>query len=265
MARAYKNAERRANMYDLQKASMWKRLSAGLFDAIILGVVAVAAALLVSLITGYSGYMERLEARYQAFEDKYGIDIDISDAEYEALSQEEKDVYAKADEEFSKDEEANELYYMLFSLTLVITIFGILLAYMLLEFLIPLLFGNGQTLGKRIFGIGVMRIDGVKVNPMLMLIRTLLGKYTIETMIPVLLVVMLLFGIVGVLGTAIIILVFVSNIAMMGATKTNSAIHDMLANTVTVDLASQMIFDTEEAMLEYKQRVHEAHVESSKY
>ena len=33
-------------------------------------------------------------------------------------------------------------------------------------------------------------------------------------------------------------------------------IHDKLAGTVTVDLASQMIFDSPEALLEYKKRLH---------
>ena len=42
-------------------------------------------------------------------------------------------------------------------------------------------------------------------------------------------------------------------------------IYDMLANTVTVDMASQMIFDSPEALLEYKQRVHAEAVERAEY
>ena len=40
----------------------------------------------------------------------------------------------------------------------------------------------------------------------------------------------------------------------MIASKTNSAIHDKLASTVTVDLASQMIFDTQEELIKFKEQ-----------
>ena len=40
------------------------------------------------------------------------------------------------------------------------------------------------------------------------------------------------------------------------ATHTNSCIHDLLAKTVTVDLQSQMIFDSKEALIAYKEKVH---------
>ena len=33
-------------------------------------------------------------------------------------------------------------------------------------------------------------------------------------------------------------------------------LHDLMANTVAIDLASQMIFDTPEAMIAYKEKVH---------
>ena len=41
---------------DLQKASLWKRISAFLFDFILLGIVAVLFALALSAVTGYDGY-----------------------------------------------------------------------------------------------------------------------------------------------------------------------------------------------------------------
>ena len=47
--------------------------------------------------------------------------------------------------------------------------------------------------------------------------------------------------------------------------KTNSGIHDMLASTVVVDLASQMIFDSPEDVLEYKTKIHEEEVKHAKY
>ena len=44
-------------------------------------------------------------------------------------------------------------------------------------------------------------------------------------------------------------------IGLLIATPTHGVIHDFLAQTVTVDLPSQLIFNTEEALLEYKKKV----------
>jgi len=43
---------------------------------------------------------------------------------------------------------------------------------------------------------------------------------------------------------------------LMFTTHNRSLIHDLLAGTVTVDLASQMIFDSEEHLLEYRKKLH---------
>ena len=140
-------------------------------------------------------------------------------------------------------------------MTLIIATFGILLSYAVLEFVVPLILKDGQTVGKKIFGIAVIRTDGVKMSTLQLFVRTVLGKYTIETMIPVLLIVMSMGGIIGFYGPLLIALLTVAQIIIMAVTKNNSLIHDLLANTVTVDKASQLIFDTEEDMIEYKRRV----------
>ena len=58
-------------MKDLQKASMWKRASAYLFDMILLATLAVALGVVLSLLLGYDGFHSTLEAAY----DKYETDI----------------------------------------------------------------------------------------------------------------------------------------------------------------------------------------------
>lgn len=252
---------------DLQKASMWKRAAAGLFDFIMKLIGAVGCIFLLSLIVGFNGYTEKYEARQEIFETKYGVsfdDIDNVDA-YNALSEEEKEVINTAFAEFAADEEANYLFNMLFQLTLITVTFGILISFILLEFLVPLLFKNGQTLDKKIFGIAVMRTDHVKISGPILFIRSILGKYTIETMIPIMLLLMTAFGAVGIVGIGVIAVIMLTNIVMLIISKTNSPIHDLLANTVTVDLASQMIFDSPEALLEYKEKMHREAAEKANY
>lgn len=249
-------------MYDLQKANMWKRLSAALFDFIMLGIVAVGVALLLSVVLGYGAYSDQLGELTARYEAEYGLDFDISAEEYEALPEEQKQAYLAADEAYGSDPEVSYAYGMIVSLSLLITTFAILLAYLLLEFLVPLLLGNGQTLGKKIFGVGVMREDGVKLPPILLFTRTVLGKYTVGTMIPVYVIIMVYFNMMGIFGTVIIGALLLVQAILFFGTKTHTPIHDKLAHTVTVDLASQMIFDTPEALLEYKKRIHAEEAET---
>lgn len=257
-------------IYDLQKADIWKRISAFLFDLILFFIAAVGFIFLLSEIVDFDSYTEQYESRQAYYEEQYfpegsELSLSIDEEAYNKLSESDRELFDSAFAEFSHDEEANYAFAMLFQLTIITLTFGILLAFILLEFVVPLLFKNGQTLGKKIFGLGVMRLDGVKISGPILFIRSILCKYTIETMIPLILLIMIIFGMVGVMGPVIILLILVSNVAMMMATKTNSAIHDMLANTVTVDMSSQIIFDSPEALLEYKQKIHAEMVERKEY
>lgn len=254
-------------IYDLQKADIWKRASAALLDFILTVILATGFVFVLSLILGFEGYSQRYEARQEVFENKYGVSFDEIDTteKYDALPDAEREIFDKAFGEFATDNEAVYLYNMLFNLTILTISIGVLLAFAVLEFIVPLVFKNGQTIGKKIFGIAVMRLDHVKVTAPFIFIRNILGKYTVETMIPIILIILIIFNLVGIMGPVIIILVLLSNIIMMIATKTNSGIHDMLASTVVVDMASQMIFDSPEAVLEYKQKIHAEAVDRTDY
>ena len=50
-------------IYDLQRASMWKRISAWLLDAILLCIVTTLMAFLLSIALNYDSYSQRLDAR----------------------------------------------------------------------------------------------------------------------------------------------------------------------------------------------------------
>ncbi len=242
--------------FDLQKAAIWKRVSAFLFDLIILGIVAAGIAYSLSVAFGYDDYSQTLEQSYARYEKEFGTTFELTEAEYDSLTPEGKQNYERAYSALLEDQPAMHAYSMMVNLTLVITTVSILLGYLILEFAVPLLLKNGQTLGKKIFGIGVIRTDGVKINGMLLFIRTILGKFTIETMIPVYVAMMIFFGTIGLPGTVLVLGLLLVQVALVIFTRTNSPIHDLLAKTVAVDIASQMVFDTEAEMLEYKKKVH---------
>lgn len=250
---------------DLQKASLWKRISAGLFDLILLAMLAVGMATLLSMVFGYNTHSQNLEDAYSRYEAQYGVEFRMSQAEFDALPQEQKDNYNAAYDALIADDEVVYTYNMVLNLTLLITTFGILAALLLLEFVVPLLLKNGQTLGKKIFGVALMRADGVKVKPVQMFIRTVLGKFAIEIMIPVYILMMIFFNSIGIIAMAVLGGILVAELLTLVLSRTNNLIHDSIAVTVAVDMASQRIFDTPDEKIEYIKRLHAEEASRQEY
>lgn len=242
-------------VYDLQKANLWKRIAAWIFDGIVVVSLAVGFAFLLSAALDYDGHGQTVNDAYAKYERTYGVVFDITQEEYEAMDKAQRENYDAAYEALTADEVAMNAYQMMVNLMLVITSAAILLAVLLWELVIPLFLKNGQTLGKKIFGLCLVRIDGVKMNNMQLFTRTLLGKCVVETMIPVFIVMMIYWGIVGLSGTLCLLVLLVAQAMCMIFSHTNSAIHDLMAGTVVVDMASQMIFRTTEDLIEYKKRI----------
>lgn len=240
--------------FDLQKASLWKRASAWLFDRILLGILAVGFGVLISAATGYDSYSLILQEGYSRYEQAYGISFDMTEDEYSGLSQEDRARHDAAYEALAGDSEIASAYMKVINFTILITSLGIFLAYLALEFILPLSLGNGQTLGKKIFGIALMRTGGLRVSGPVLFSRTLVGKYAIETMVPVYLILMIYFGKIGLVGTVVLGLILILQLGLLLGTRNNSLMHDLLADTVVVDFASQMIFGSEAEMLEARRK-----------
>lgn len=241
---------------DLQKASIWKRTAAWFLDMILLCVLAVGVAFLLSAAFGYDTYNQTLETGYAQYEAQYGVTFDISQEEYAAMSEQARQDYDDAYAAMLEDEAVLYAYNMIVNLSMLITTLSILLAMLALEFGVPLILKNGQTVGKKAFGIGLVRSDCVQMKPLQLFIRTLLGKYTVETMIPVYVVLMVFWGIVNISGTILLLGLGLGQIICIGVTRNNCAIHDLLAGTVAVDLPSQRVFQSTEDLIEYTKRLH---------
>ena len=74
-------------MFSLQRAGMWKRISAFLFDFILGGVAATLFAFLLSGLLGYDGYVDTLEAAYAAYGEQYDVDFHMSLSDHDALTE----------------------------------------------------------------------------------------------------------------------------------------------------------------------------------
>ena len=245
--------------YDIQKASMLKRVPAWMLDMILLVIVATGFLVLWSQVFDVTPHMNRLDTLIEQYETQYGGALTVPADQYEKMTDAEKAAADKVSLEISNAlNQDDEALYLL--QTVATNIFGmlslsILCAYVILEFLIPLWLKNGQTLGKKCFGVALMRKDGIKVTPFMMFARTVLGKCTVESMIPILSVVLMLVGLTGplfLLGVAVLL----AQIIVPLATRNKTAIHDIMACTVAVDLSSQMIFDSVEAMEAYHAEIY---------
>ena len=111
----------------LQRAGMWKRISACLFDAILLGILAVLFAFLFSSSLGYDRYVDTLNRAYETYGEKYGVDFQPSLSQYDSMTEEERQQLEEAYRAVGQDEEAAYAYQMTIRLTILMVSLGILL------------------------------------------------------------------------------------------------------------------------------------------
>ncbi len=254
--------------YDIQKAGLSKRFAAGLFDIILLVVLITGIAWGVSVIVDTDGKYQAVQNVYTVYGEKHGIDFNISAEDMATMPTEEQekynDAYNAALKEMNEDQEAVALlmeywYAMLASISL-----SVLGGHLILEFAVPLFLKNGQTVGKKIFGIALMRKDGVQVSAFAMFVRSLLGKCTVEVMVPVMVLFMLFMGIGGILIYLVLILAAVQT-GLLFLHPTKSLLHDLMACTVAVDLSSQLIFADAEEKLAFEQKLARERAERADY
>ncbi len=249
----------------LQKANFWKRISAFLFDFIVAIMLTFAFATAITVLCDYDTTAADVNSYYTKYEEIYGIDFTISKEDFNALTEEQKTVYDEANLALQNDQGFQDANQRMFNLTILIVCGGLFLGILLWYFVVPLLFGYGRTMGKKIFGLAIVHSNCLKVNNPVLFIRAIIGLFAIETMMPIALLIMIEFGLMGIGGLITIALLGILQVGVMIYTKTNSSIHDLLTDTVVVEFASQRIFDTYEDLMKFKQEEHAKAVENAEY
>ena len=82
--------------FDLQKATITKRLSAYILDLFIVILLAAGLMALIYDVVDYDSKANELQLYYKEYEDKYGIDTQLSAEEIAKLPQADQDKYAEA-------------------------------------------------------------------------------------------------------------------------------------------------------------------------
>jgi uncharacterized RDD family membrane protein YckC len=225
----------------IQSASLSKRFSAFLTDIFVFAILFLLTARLFSALFGYDSGRHSLEAAYQSYADKYGISLDITEEEFEKLSSSQKELYYLADEEIAKDSDLNALYKRITILGISTLTASILLSCIISELIIPLFLKNGQTLGKKAFGIALTDKSSRKIKNSALFIRAMLGKFLLGYFLFALCIYMTLFGIFTPFPSLILILVFFFNAILCLLTKNKISLADILSGTVVCDLECQII------------------------
>lgn len=198
----------------------------------------------------YSDQLTAIQTQYKEdVEAQYNLDLDIADDEYDALPEQAKSQYDEAaqalNNELNKDAKYIELRANRVSLIVTDVCVVAFLSILAAHFVLPLILKNGQTLGKKVFNLAVMRTNGVQVSPTSLFLRSLVGLFAIETMA------VGFFLLIYPVGVIAAILMQALQIGVMIKTPTNSSIHDLLADTVVVEFSSQRIFETQEELDAY--------------
>ena len=238
---------------NIQTANFWKRFSAWMVDVVLVVVLGMFFALITTNVIEYDHYYEKYDAIMSQYQAEY--DVNLTEEEYNKLPETQKAAYdereKQMEEALNQDEEAVRLVNKISSLIIVNVCISAFLSITVVHFVVPLLWKNGRTVGKKIFGLAVVRSNGVKLTAPVLFVRTLIGLFAMET-----LAVFMLFR-MGVVGVFAALAVQVLQIYVMFKTETNSSIHDLLADTVVVDFSSQRIFETQEEFLQALQEEKE--------
>ncbi len=241
--------------HEIQKASLWKRVAAGVLDVILILILATGTATAISALVGYDGYNQEYQQINQKYAAEFGIDLNISAEAYQNLTEQQRQPYDAFDKAINADSRAVYLYNMMVNLMLLIITGGVLVAFLVLELLVPLLLKNGQTLGKKIFSLCLVRNDGVKLNHIQLFTRTVLAKFAVETMIPVYVLLLLLFGQGNIVSILVVAAILLTQFFSIIVTRHNCLLHDLMAGTVVADYGTQRIFRSTQELIDYQAKM----------
>lgn len=244
---------------DIQKAGLWQRIAAGILDLILLVVIATGFCWGLSSALNYDQYFVQSENIWKKYTQQYNLPEEITQEVLDAMSETEYNDYVArveaANAAIAEDDEAIHVFNMVLNLSLIVVSGGLLLSMLLLQFVVPLLFGNGQTVGKKVFSLCLVRNDGVKLNTLQLFTRVILGKYAVGVMIPVYSAIIIMLGTPNGILLLVAVAIVLAQVICFLITKNHCLLHDLMAGTVVADYGSQRIFKSTEDLIAYQKKI----------
>lgn len=218
---------------------MLKRTGAFLIDFLLTVVIAILVSFPAKAIASYDSAVENMDSAFEAIASRHGVSIDITNEQYAAFTEEELAAWEAAFTEIADNEQAMDLYNKTVRLSMTLTYVCLIVGVLVVEIGFPFYFANGQTPGKKIFGLRIEKKDGKPVGFSTLLIRSILGKLIIEYGIPVLFYFNLVYG-AGVSAASVgFLMLATAQLMSFFLTEDRRVIHDFLASTHVVKLDNQ--------------------------
>ena len=241
-------------MLDFYKASPIKRFVAYMIDMILLLIITAGVVAGIFSKMNFNTYREELVSYYEKYEQQFGVDMSVS---VDTLSEEDQQKYVDALNALNSDEGALSVLSSIVKIAWLSLAVGLLVAYIILEVMLPLIFKNGQTVGKKAMGLCVMHKEHVKVSVMQVIYRAIVGKYFVETLVPITMILLQLSRTLGTTAVLILSAIVMTQGFVVLMSQANCGIHDKLFKTMVADYEQQYIFDTLEEKRAYEQELEE--------
>lgn len=231
-------------MLEFYKAKPIKRLAALMIDLVML--IAITAGIWIGMYTAmdYDSYVQEFQGYIDEYAQKHDVDLSIPSNELQNYPEDVQKKYNEALLDLNDNKQAMASYAQQFKINMLAAMVGLFVAFVILEVMIPLILKNGQTVGKKIMGLCVMHKYHVRVGFMQIIYRSILGKYFIGTLIPVAMLIMKNYGVMGTTASLIMAVIAMVQGFIVLMSQANCGIHDKLFNTVVADFKQQYIFDT---------------------
>jgi uncharacterized RDD family membrane protein YckC len=235
--------------YTLNLANPWKRFAAWILDFILLATIAVGVTWLCSIIFNFTEENAKLYSYYEQYgvytvTDGVGAFCE-TDANY-------SNECAAMWTNFGNDASAVGQYQKVVSLTFIMLTIGVFVSTTIIYLVFPLIFRNGQTIGKKVMGVALLSKDEIQVSTFQVVTRYLIGNFTIMLMLPIMLLLVAIYFNWGLILTLPGIAIELGNIVAIMVTKNKQNIPDLIARTIPIDISSQIIAKTPEELSKYK-------------
>ena len=169
-----------------------------MLDTVALVFLLFAFILVTNPLFKMDAHSKKLNDYQTHYAQEYKVDLELAAKNPATLTEEEKAAYDANNEKYkamneamAKDkavQAANADVIIAFTGSFAVSVF---FSTLVLQFFVPLLFKDGRTLGKRVFGLAVIRTNGVKISTPVLFIRSMVGTFAIETMFPIAILLMM--------------------------------------------------------------------------
>lgn len=252
-------------MFSIHIAPVSRRFGAGMFDLIILIIIATGLVLLCNCVFGYDSLFTQYEKDIERIEREYGISLDITGNEYAGLSEQQMRRYDEAYDALISETSITENYQKLIKTIVLSITIALFLAYTITDIVLPIVFREGRTLGKKLFGLCLISYNQVRVSNYQIVSRALLGKFAVETMVLAYSAVLLLFNKIGIAQLVLVTALFMAQVGFFLFGGNRRLLHDVLAQTVVADYATQKIYESYDSLLDAKKEQAALEAEHAEY